>query len=430
VSLLIDQVPESAMVGPAELKAYLMTAGWNLVREDAASASELWEAEADGSQRVQVLLPLDPTFIDYRRRLSDSLQRLCDVYNWDLTQLLRSVQAIRSDLIFIRADQSTRFDSIPLRQAEQLIHGTVQMLQAAAWSTVSPRASLVGRKPEAVRQFLEEDLRMGHTQRGSFILTVLSRVDEPTEVKSETAPQLIAIKNEPTPEENEDLVRLAATPSAVDMTEKKLDASLQREETQFVLPPFQRRVVSTLATSLEETKNLTETDFSSGRMELSVGRGVSAQLCESLSEMTKYEGLRGLEISFQWAPLRAFVHPQISSVSIDRDNIGELDELKERFRAREEKPDSRVTIYGRVIRLERATPEYRVKSGREDIEAIVTIAGVVGRKTPRQARVDVSGEFHQIAIRSYERQQLITATGELRRETSGYWLRGDISFTE
>ena len=146
--------------------------------------------------------------------------------------------------------------------------------------------------------------------------------------------------------------------------------------------------------------------------------------------MTKYEGLRGLEISFQWAPLRVLEHPHISSVSIDRDNIGELDRLKERFRAREEKPDSRVSVYGRVIRLERAAPESRTKTNRPDIEAIVTIAGVEGRKTQRQARIEVSGELHQIAIRSYERQRSITVTGELRREKSGYWLRGDISFTE
>lgn len=420
MSLLIDQIPEGAEVGPAQLKAYLVSAGWSLVRADAASASELWEAEADGPRRTQLVLPVDPTFIDYRRRLSDSLRRLCEVYSWDLSELLQTIQAIHSDLILIRADQLTQFDSIPLRQAEQLLHGTVQMLQAAAWSTVSPRASLTGRKPDVVKQFLEQDLRMGHTRRGSFVLTVLARVDdEPVEVRSELDP-----------EQGVKAIDLAVgTPSPVEASIPSV-SSYGNEETRVVLPPFQRRVVSTLANGLKETKELTETGFSSSRMESSVGRGASAQLCESLSNMTQFEGLRALEISFQWTPLPQFEAPQILSILIDRDNIGELDGLKERFRAREETPDDRVTIYGRVVRLERTTAEGKDQVNRQETEAVVTIVGVEGRKKHRQVRIEVSGELHQIAIRAYERQRTITVTGELHREKSGYWLRGDISVVE
>jgi hypothetical protein len=412
VSLLIDQVPEDADVGPSQLKAYLMSAGWNLIRADSESASELWEAEDGSPYRSQVILPVDPTFVDYRRRLSDSLQRLCDVYGWDLSQLLRSVQAVRSDMLFIRADQTTRFDSIPLRQAEQLIHGTVQMLQAAAWSTVSPRASLSGRKPNVVTQFLDDDLRMGHTQRGSFVLTVLTRVDDEVEVA--TSHDLLSA----------DEVEEAVVPAVGESAPRDVSG---HEETRFMLPPFQRRVMSTLATGLEETKNLTESTSGSSRMELAVGRGVSAQLCASLSEMTKHEGLRSLGMSFQWAPLPLFETPPVSLVSIGRDNIDALNSLTERFRAQERNPNSRVTIYGRVVRLERTDP----KQGEDAVtEAIVTVVGVEGRKTRRQARIEVSGELHQIAIRSYERQRSISVTGELCREGQGYWLRGEVTVVD
>lgn len=433
MSLLVDQVPEGADIGPAQIKAYLMSSGWRLIRADSGSASELWEAETGGPRRTQVVVPTDSTYVDFPRRLSDSLQRLCEIYDWSLGQLIQSVQSIRSDLLYIRADQLTRFDSIPLKQAENLIAGTLQMLQSAAWSTLSPRASLSGRKPDAVKQFLDDDLRMGHTRRGSFILTILARVDdEPVEVEDEgdeEAPNSLDSPARDVEEAREIAVATEPTLSVISDTPDRVVQS--REETRFILPPFQRRVMSTLALGLEETKSLTEASDASHRLESAVARGVSAQLCDSLTKMTSFEGLRSLGMSFQWAPLPFFDPPTISEVSINRDNIGELEGLRERLKAREKRPDARVTIYGRVVRLERnESGEARPGGSQGEAEAVVTVLGVEGKKTRRRVKVEVSGAHHQIAIRSYDQQRPISVTGELRREGQGYWLRGDVAISE
>jgi len=124
-------------------------------------------------------------------------------------------------------------------------------------------------------------------------------------------------------------------------------------------------------------------------------------------------------MSFQWASLTTIPSPGVRNVLIDRDTIGELGGLRDKFKAREER-SPRVSIYGRVMRLERTQPQSGVSEGSNEEEAVATLLGIEGRNVRRQVRVDVSGEQHSIAIRSYERQRAITVSGELRREGSRY----------
>jgi len=81
------------------------------------------------------------------------------------------------------------------------------------------------------------------------------------------------------------------------------------------------------------------------------------------------------------------------------------------------------------MRLERTQSQGASHDPNEE-EAVATLLGVEGRNVRRQVRVEVSGEQHSIAIRSYDLQGAITVSGELHREGSRYWLRGDVEVVE
>ncbi|WP_280293252.1 hypothetical protein [Nocardia abscessus] len=52
------------------------------------------------------------------------------------------------------------------------------MMKAAATTADDPTHSQRGRRSAVVTNFLEDDIRLGHTKRGSFVFTVVTRLGE------------------------------------------------------------------------------------------------------------------------------------------------------------------------------------------------------------------------------------------------------------
>ncbi len=199
---------------PRNLAVYLASSGWEL-DHTRGSAAEVWRLGTQQKPQTRLLLPRDRDYADFNARLLDALRLLASLHEYDLEQLATRVLATTSDVFYIRADQATTEASIPLNEGFRLIDGARQMLLAAACSAIQPRASYQGRRPSAAKSFLDEDCRLGHTQRGSFIITVLARLGEPESAQVET--------------------RLRVDPTVPE---------------QVRVPSFQRRVMTTLSTGL------------------------------------------------------------------------------------------------------------------------------------------------------------------------------------
>lgn len=379
----LNQLTAEFNLTPRTLSSYLGAAGWQL--QNASAVSQTWTLEDAGTATADLLLPLDNSFVDFEDRFNAALRRLCRVYDWDYQQLVTSILSTRSDFFLVRADQATPDGSIPLRQAEQLVGGTLDMLTAAAWASIEPRPLFVGRRPNSVRNFVEDDLRMGHTQRGSFVITVLARLDEDEEIGLDAV-------------ERESFESLREFDDAVPAP------------TVARIPPFQRRVMSTLASGLVATKEAAR-ERTALALDEAIARGVSANLCESLEGMTKFQGLRTLDLSFMWAIAEQVAPPSAERVLIGRNEIPRLGELSQRLR--QKPPQSRESLYGQVTRLERAE---------ENDEGIVTVRGVTGRSTRRQARLHLEGRRYDAAIRAHRSRLPVVVTGVMERRGNMYWL--------
>lgn len=373
---------------PATVAAFLGASGWTV--QSSNDAREVWTLSEGLSTVARLLLPVDPTFVDYDVRMHEALVRLCKFTGWDLQDLTTNIQSIRSDILYIRADQYTQDGTIPLRQARELIDGAYSLLESAARAALDPRPRYQGRKPVAVTNFVEDDIRMGHTQRGSFVITVMTRLDEAEEIPL-------------TPDEQ------ATATNGVDVQ----DDSLELYES-VRIPPFQRQVMTTLASALEETADLAATaDF--GNLDRAISLGVSANLCNSLSQMTQFDGLRALDLSFRWSP-REPDHPELESpVSLNRDRIPRLDQISERLTRAPEPVNA--SIFGQVTRLER---------GEEDDEGIVTVAGYLGRSQRRSVRLYLSGNDYDYAIRAHRSRTPVTVAGTLERRGASYWMANPV----
>ncbi|NEE03897.1 hypothetical protein [Phytoactinopolyspora halotolerans] len=397
---LLDSVANDLEITPRAISSYLGTAGWELSNAD--KAAQIWELYEAGKLAARVMVPLDNGYVDFARRYNETLRSLCLIYDWDMHQLATRIVQTNSDLFYIRADQTSLDGSIPLRQAENLLNGASDMLLYAAWSTISPRSHYSGKRPNAAKDFIEHDVRMGHTQRGSFIITILARLeaDDQDSAGSETS-------------ETDDR-------SQSDVTKKSAAVETDEAEPQVDvhIPPFQRRVMATLATGVQAAR---EAAMQTGSVSVddAVFQGLSANLVKSIRRMTKYEGLRSLDLSFSWAPSEPAMRPDLEDVEINRDVIPNLEPLQERLGLRELAPATE-TIFGQVIRLER--------DDGDDDEGVVTIRGVIGKSTRRQAKVSLAGTKYDDAIRAHRQRLPVAATGALTRRGNAMWLEGDVHF--
>jgi hypothetical protein len=353
---------------------------WKLEKRD--QVKEIWQLPGSGGVlRARIMLPLDHEFADFRARFCDALYAIGRVSGWGAQELEERVLMARADLFFVRLDQVRADDTIPLKQAEGTLDALYKMLRAAAVTTADPsRVGRGGRLPSIVTDFLDEDVQLGHTKRGSFVFTLISYLDGGSERAQEVMPTV--------------------------------QGPLER------VAPFPRRVMETLARGLETTRDLAE-GRSGTALEDPVRWGLGAGLVESVGEMIGSEGLRSLELSFAWAT--AEPRPDVGSepITLEHAQAGELERARERLLRREE-PSHRETLVGRVKSL--ARDDDAVED--EQAGSIVVSAEVNGRR--RNVHMVLAGQDHENAILAYGSQQPFIVSGDLYYERGAWRLGGDL----
>jgi len=384
----------------ADVAAYLATSGWALEQMYGPGA-EVWRLD---QTQTRVLLPRDTSYLDYEARLDDAIHLLGALHQWSPQQLAASVLQTRADVLYVRAEQTDLDGSIPLKQADALIAGSVRLLEAAALATVRPRATYPSRRPSRVVDFVNDDLRMGHTQRGSFIITILTRLGEETEARLEDD-----VLEVPSP--------LVASPDASDAA---LEVAPGDERAVAVapqvvrIPAFQRRVMTTLSTGLVAAAR-TADDPALESLTNGVDYGASSNLYDALDKMTRYEGLGALDLSFAWAPAVPQAEDVESVIVFDHEELPRFRTARDRLRERP--PVVRDSVTGQVVRLDR---------GADKEEGTVTVVGVVGEGRTRSVRISLEGEVYRQAVRAHDERSVVTCSGDLERKGPVTYMRNPV----
>ncbi|GAA1264789.1 hypothetical protein [Saccharothrix xinjiangensis] len=359
-------------LAPSAVSQYLASHDWQLEsRRDAVR--EIWRLPGARGDLARIMLPLATGYADFADRFQDALIALSEVYGVGASQLADHIVSARADLFFVRLDQPMADGTIPFKQAETTIDALYKMLKAAATTAHDPNHSHKGRRSNVVNDFLDHDVRLGHTQRGSFVFTILARLGDPAE---------------PAPAAD------AAQPT--------------------VAPAFSRSAMQTLAQALETTRNLTRA-LDESVIESAAQFGLSAGVVESLEDITAPQSLRSLDLSFRWAASEPAPAVGTRAIVLDRDAINGLPQVRERLVRREE-PPRRETLIGSVRSLTRED----TAPDEPESATIVLVADVRGKT--RAVNVTVTGQDHDWAILAYRSKLPFTVTGDLSREGRGWRL--------
>ncbi|SHF54350.1 hypothetical protein [Streptoalloteichus hindustanus] len=362
----------ASTLSPPAVSQYLATHDWQLENRD-QDVREIWRLPGENGPLGRIMLPLATDYVDFPQRFRDALRALAAIYGWDAAQLVERIAANRADLFFVRLDQEMVDGTIPFRQAENTLEALFRMMKAAATTADDPSHSHRGRRSATVTNFLEDEIRLGHTKRGSFVFTVVARLGDA-----------------PPPHED--------GTSAV---------------------PFPRTVMTTLATGLQSTRRLA-LNWDESALDQAGQLGLSASLVESLLELTQPEALRALDLSFDWAAAEPRPAVATSRIVVDRDAMAGLPRVRERLVRREE-PPRRETLLGMVRTLNREDPS----DEEQEATSIVLSAHVGGRL--RKVHVPLTGADYEWAIHAHQTKMPIVVSGDLVFERGTWRLTGTVT---
>lgn len=353
----------------ADLTDYLTASGWTTLREKPGRAS-LWARE---EARQDLLIPLDRSLGDYLSRIFDALEGLARVERRSFATIIEDVRSRSEDVFRTRVVGSETEDgTLPLHRGKEVIAKTEALLEAAASAAVIRQAAFA-HVPDAAKQFLR-NARLGQTERGSFIVTVRSRLPE-----------------------------LPLLPDA------------QRELS------FEREVMTTLLSGLAAARRVAAAQPNDVEAYLkdAVAAGTSANLCSAVYSLGNSPHVSRLEFGVKWATGRPLPGNLPSSVVIERPYIANMRHAAKHLRTK--KPQEQFRLRGHVRRLEREDPTVWSELGM--INVLANVDGVATLVRVRLGEADYTEALH-----AHERGQEVSCVGVLRQAGDQYFLEEPRNF--
>ncbi|TJZ99709.1 hypothetical protein [Actinacidiphila oryziradicis] len=173
----------ASSLDPHRISDYLDAHGWHLL-ERQEGLLEYWSEPGyeggPGEETSPYLLPLNNLMRNFQRRFVELLSELADYYDCDAEQLRRRLRNSDWDAFLISLPQRRSDDSIGISLATCALDVGFRLIRTAALYTVNPARSLHGggARNRTVKRYLSEQVHLGHTESGSFVIPILSAVGE------------------------------------------------------------------------------------------------------------------------------------------------------------------------------------------------------------------------------------------------------------
>ncbi|CAA2145586.1 hypothetical protein [Methylobacterium bullatum] len=370
-------IQDAAAIGslrPLNIIGYLRSHGW-VKYSEVASKFSVWEH--DQFPDSEIVVPLRREASDFVQRLGDVLKELSSAESRSQFDILKDLLNSGFDVIRLGViSPNTSSGTVRIDDGVRLFEQAREMVLAAACSAVRPRAVFHSRKPQQALDYMH-GARLGQTEHGSFVLSVLSPV----------APQLNPYS----------------------------ETSLFPDE------PFERQVVKTLAIGVQTTVRAAEqsvlaTEDNFRPFQDGISLGVSANLCEGIIGLFRFGDQASISLSVAWAQNRPTPEAVPSQTIITSDVIPTITEAVRIFRARDALDDYQIS--GPVVKLERAEGQ---EAGRVTIYA--SIEGM-----PRKVNVTLLPVEYAQATRAHEEYKSVKLIGTVVREGRSYRVNNPTGF--
>jgi hypothetical protein len=355
---------------PADLLNYLRASGWQRESEIGEKA-ELWVRSQQDGPEMDVLVPLRREAGDFALRASELLRTLEEVEHRSQQQIIEDIGTSSADVVRIRAvSPEAASGSILLDSGVIFFEQAREMVLAAACATVQSKAYWARRKPAPAAEYIKK-VRLGQTERGSYVITIQSPV----------------------------------TPA--------LRTAIQPEQ------PFERQVIETLSSSLSAVHSAARQAAATGDLEpfrTSVDAGVSANLCDAIVRLFEASPTAQLEVSVSWSRSRPSSRGAISHTTLSSDFVPVIAEASRLFK--EIAPEDDFELFGFVERLDRPT---EMPFGQVYVNALIE-----GR--PRRVSIQLGDPEYQLAIRAHGQRLSISCVGDLIKTGRSYQLQNPRDF--
>jgi len=339
-------------VSPAALTAYARAGGWSKT-ETYGNHSDVY----NGGTLPEIIVPRTKHLADYASVVARLIKIFADAAEMNEIALYNDLATADRDIIRVRVGGED--STVDINSGTSLVSGARDMLLAAACSLNNPKPLYRAGANREAADFVNQ-VRLGQTEPGSFVVTLLPPVVAPP-------------------------------------TQKPL-----MPDTEDINPPVARRVTCRLHDALAATREAIERTMGgdTGVFAEAVASGTSANLCDALAQMT--EPFHELEVRVTWARTRPMPTAH-STVRFNKDDTPVLSEAARVFRNREPIPD--VHLPCSVQKLQRDDGE---------TDGTVTLRTSIEDKIQSVTAALSQSDYNQ-AIDAHKGKVPIIATGDLDR---------------
>lgn len=338
------------------IQKYLVTTGWVNDGEIWSNGS-IWHRPEAKFHEAEIVLPAKEGLKDYLERLSTIIQELASIEQESAESIIKKIGNITNDLVTVRV---IHFDvnegTIPIDDGVMLYEHARDLMSAAALSTISKQKYFSGAKPPEALDYLKE-VRFGQTEVGSYIVNVISPVEQKQAVQED-----------------------------------------------FEKTTFTRLVTETLAKSLNAL-NLTLKEFSqtntNSLFDSLVEQGVSANLCDALVGLSGVNKNRDFEISLSASKLVPHNDNINLRLKFDSTIVAALEKASEYYK--DNYVILNITLSGVIKKLTRE---------KDEENGFVTIITSLGDIT-KSVTFELTSEHYIAAIDAHKKKTIISCTGDL-----------------
>jgi len=340
---------------PIHCEAYLKNKGWSETGR-LSNVARLFGKADDSGRLVEVLVPIKTDVGDFKSVILKLLSMLQDFEN-------RSLDYIANDIVLANFDV---FRIIAFKGAKTLLDKSLTMMASAAQSIITQQPYFNQRRGE-VNEFLSK-LRMGHTERGSFIVTLQTPI----------APII--------PE----------SPALFDAE------PLITEES------FGRQATVRLCSLISEANTIANEPESNTLIQ-SIARGMSANFFEALADITNVCGEAGTNLDMTWAAVRPIQSAWNikNRFIVEKEKVETLREAGRTLRTR--MPETDVEVTGYVITLH--------KDENAD-KGTIKLNDVVSRPM-RVISAELDLKRYNQAIEAHKNMDIVAMKGDLQKGGRG-----------
>jgi hypothetical protein len=162
-------------LSPSALRDFAKSLGWQLLPDGVAD--RLYVLHHAAVPRRQIVIPMDQDAPDYAEASELAMSKLADMQGMKLADLINLAASSRDDSMSYRVTSSRSVDDgLPLSFAASLLLGAEQVLLASACTVLRPQTHHPRLHRSEATQ-LAGHARLGHTERGSFVVRVSCPVD-------------------------------------------------------------------------------------------------------------------------------------------------------------------------------------------------------------------------------------------------------------